>query len=315
MYKGVGWGASTFSTLTSFNNSSTFWSGFEYKYPETEIDWTNLYNFVEFVLYEDSLSFLNTYPEKFDPNNAVNYFIFLNLLRATDNAGKNIFIARYDLGEPYFYFPWDLDGTFGIIWDGSKENITNDILSNGFYARLLEDKRLNGFLDQLKRRWNKLRQNTVTLENLSRAFDTQYNYLKKNGVYERELLAWKSCAVFDENNLEYTYEWIENRLSYLDMVFNNPELMTTIYEQKRLNDESLNVYPNPAQSYFCVQKTDDGIKRLTLINMFGQTILTKSGYTSDDRINVSSLENGMYLLVADLNNGERISKKLIINRH
>lgn len=38
--------------------------------------------------------YLAGYPDRFELAYAVDYFIFFNLLRATDNTGKNLFIAR-----------------------------------------------------------------------------------------------------------------------------------------------------------------------------------------------------------------------------
>ena len=249
LYKGVSWGASTFTSLPQYDNNSEVWSGFEYEYPDDEINWTNIYELVDFVINEDSITFYENYQDKFKIDNAVNYFIFLNLLRATDNTGKNIFIARYNNDEPYFYIPWDLEGTFGMIWNGTKENITDDILTNGFYKRLILDNEENGFLEKLKRRWNELRHYIISVESIIEAFNTQFHYLKANGVYERELKAWSDCEFFDYNNIEYTYEWLENRLNYLDNIFNNPELLTSIQEDKLIEKIRFRIFPNPASIY------------------------------------------------------------------
>lgn len=105
LFKGVQVGASTFIEFPNVNPYSRFWGGFEIKYPSDTIVWGNIYDFVDFVVNEDSLSFYENYEDWFHLDNAVDYFIFMNLLRAIDNTGKNLYIARYTSGEPYFYVP------------------------------------------------------------------------------------------------------------------------------------------------------------------------------------------------------------------
>ncbi|MCG6187075.1 CotH kinase family protein [Maribellus maritimus] len=317
LYKGISWGASTFTSLPQYSNSNTLWSGFEYIYPEEEINWANIYDFVDFVVNEDSISFYNIYRNKFNLDNAVNYFLFLNLLRATDNTGKNIFIAKYADGEPFFYIPWDLDGTFGIIWNGTQENITNDVLTNGFYKRLLSDNSENGFVKKLQSRWTELRSNIFSLDNLIGAFNTQFCYLTTNGVYERELKAWENCDFFDYNNIEYTYGWLENRLNYLDKVFNNPALITHIAKHKLVNKtEELKIYPNPASWYFHFEavKDDCFIEKISIFNFLGQSSIIKMPHKNSGKIDISTLNEGIYLIVTDFNDGSREVKKLIIKK-
>jgi hypothetical protein len=304
LYSGESWGASTFSYLPIYFNYNRLWGGFEYEYPDSETNWSNLYSFVDFAINEDSIAFYNTYQTKFNLDNAVNYFIFLNLLRATDNTGKNIFVARYNAGEPYFYVPWDLDGTFGIIWNGMKEDISNDILTNGFYNRLLSDNKQNGFLEKLKDRWNELRTNTLSADSIIGAFNKYFKYLKVNGVYDRELKAWENCEYFDYNNIAYTQEWLEKRLSYLDKVFNHPELIYNFHENKPIDKKELVIYPNPASRYVYIDLNGNSsmIERITLVNFAGKS----SGIHLDannGRIDISNLVEGVYPVIVDFKNG------------
>ena len=108
-----------FTGAPSFDNLEDTWKGYEYDYPDI-IDWTELHKTVSFVVGTDEEMFLESVSSVFDIDNLVNYFIFLNLTRAEDNTGKNIFLAKYDVNEPYFYVPWDLDGIFGMRWDGVR---------------------------------------------------------------------------------------------------------------------------------------------------------------------------------------------------
>jgi len=315
LYKGVGWGASTFTSIPQYNNNSDFWSGFERKHPDDEINWANIYEFVDFVINEDDFDFYQNYRSQFNIDNAVNYFIFLNLLRATDNTGKNLYIGRYNIDEPYFYIPWDLDGTFGMIWNGTQENITDDILTNGFYKRLILDQEEFGFTDKLKKRWKELRDNIVTIESIIGIFNTQFNYLESNGVYERELRAWEDSDDFlDTNNIQYTSDWLESRLDYLDNVFNNPRLFTNTKIIYQIDKIGIKIFPNPASNYLNIEVSDDNImlKNISILNSLGQCLM----YCGHDNrnINVSGLNNGLYFVIADFENGYRQVEKFIIEK-
>ncbi len=218
LYKGITWGASTFSYAIDYDNNSLIWSGFEYKHPDEEINWANIHGLVSFVVNSTNKVFFDDYKNRFELDNLVDYYIFINLLRATDNTGKNLYIAKYDSNTKYFYVPWDLDGSFGTIYDGTNVNITNDILTNGFYGRLIYDFSPNGFREKLETKWLALRSGVIKHDFLMSLFTSNHDYLKNNGVYERENLAWTNYT-YNNTNLDYMSDWITNRLAYLDKIF------------------------------------------------------------------------------------------------
>ncbi|MEJ7663868.1 MAG: CotH kinase family protein [Hymenobacter sp.] len=139
LYKGAAWEAGTaFTTLPAYDNHSQLWAGFEYKEPSQQTEWKALHDFVGFVENSSDADFYSQYKTRFNLENAMDYFLFLNLMRATDNTGKNLYIAKYKPNEPYYYVPWDLDGVLGNDWQGLNTNVTNDILTNGMYQRLFK---------------------------------------------------------------------------------------------------------------------------------------------------------------------------------
>ena len=92
-----------------------------------------------------------------------------------DNTGKNIYVAKYDRGEPYFYVPWDLDGCFGTGWDGSNDSISYNILSNNFMDRVIELDPKNTKED-MATAWFDYRHTVLSYDSLSTAFWQQYRY-------------------------------------------------------------------------------------------------------------------------------------------
>lgn len=314
LYKGIGWGkgTTTFTYLANYSKNE-IWDGFECKYPDKNTSWLKLYGFADFVINADSTTFYGNYQSLFDIDNAVNYFLFLNLLRATDNTGKNLFIAKHDENTPYFYIPWDLDGAFGTIWSGERQNRTNDILINGFYERLIFDNTENGFVKRLKNRWNELRTDLITTDSILTSFNVQFNYLKNNGVYERESIAWGSQTV-DYSNIYYTKKWLEKRIIFLDSAFNNPAVLTNLNERLITSKTSLVVYPNPASQYLYYHTTygNQDLEKIAFYDHLGRPLNVNILLKNNGQINVSNIEKGIYLIVADFKNGYRETQKIVI---
>ncbi|WP_062542636.1 CotH kinase family protein [Rufibacter tibetensis] len=310
LYKGISWGeVNTFNKLYPFENSKDVWGGFEYKHPEEKIEWNNLYNFIDFVINSPESQFLDIYKEKFDQKNAIDYFIFLNLLWAADNTGKNLYIAKYDKGEPYFFVPWDLDGVFGRMWHGLPTEETNVILTNGFYDRLLNDCSSKGFGAKVKVRWANLRKSVITHDHIMRMFQLNHDFLKTNGVYDRESIAWPEFQ-YNPNELSYMSTWLKNHLSYLDNFFSNncPSLPSS--------NESLSVSitPNPANNYLKIAVDDySSPYRLTTKDIYGRVVSTTLVNSDTYILQTTTLSNGIYFL--NLQQGKTATTKKIMVSH
>lgn len=293
LYKGKDWGgAVTFTDLPPYNNDSLMWGGFEYKHPKKEIDWSNIHELVDFVINSTHQDFYMEYSNRFYLDNLVDYFIFLNLLRAADNYGKNIFIAKYDTNDKYFYVPYDLDGTFGIIWDGTNDNTTNDLISNGFYDRLMHDCSPDGFRDKLKGKWRELRSGIVNHDSLLSLLSSNYELLLNNGVYEREPMAWTDY-VLDSEGINYISTWLSNRLSYLDDEFSRPCIPLST-NGGNVSTGLFQIYPNPTNDlvHFDSEPTKD--YPVTVYNVYGQKVLQEIINSNNKTISLKHLNKGIY---------------------
>lgn len=191
LYKGTSWEATDFTSLPSYDNNSRIWGGYEFEYPDEDevTNWDNLYQFTDFVINSSESDFATGIWSSFIEANFIDYFLFLNLIRATDNTGKNIYLGRYNADEPYFYIPWDLDGCFETIWDGTDENITNDILTNGFMDRVISENPNNTIVHAAST-WFYYRNDIFRFNSLSNSITNQYIFLQENKIYERETLVY-----------------------------------------------------------------------------------------------------------------------------
>ncbi len=213
-------GASSFDSIPKKKNYLASWGGYDIKYPTpTNYYWDNVYPFTRFVIESDDTAFAKGIKDKFVINNAINYFLYINALRAPDNLGKNLYLIRYDAGEPYFYAPWDLDGSFGTIFSGKRISTTDDFLSNGLLRRLIATD-ADRFISKFQERWKTLRATEFSENKLLEKQRKTYNALKENLVFEREALAWDDF-IYDEEGLEYMQNWTKKRLLFLDDYIQN----------------------------------------------------------------------------------------------
>jgi spore coat protein H len=308
LYKGADWagGATVLTRVPDFDNSSTEWGGFEYKEPDEETNWTALHDFVDFVVNSPDADFYSQYRSKFNLANAVDYYIFLNLMRATDNTGKNIYIAKYKPGEPYYYVPWDLDGVLGNDWQGLNANITNDLLSNGLYDRLLKDNSPDGFRATLSARWAALRTSVLTSEGIVARLKKHSDYLLANKVYDREHLAWRTYE-YQAAQLTYPAEWLTRRLAYLDGIINPSSALATHAAATLV---PLQLYPNPASGSLRVAFGSKPCE-LSIQDLTGKTVLQKQLPGGNNQLDISMLPQGAYLVRVHSDAAAAVQKLLV----
>ncbi|MHA7055682.1 CotH kinase family protein [Aquimarina sp. M1] len=220
LYKASGYeGATMFKKLPDFNNIFPHWGGYEMEFPVIEYTyyWDELYAFTDFVLSASAEDFKNTIDQKININNTIDYFLLMNLLRATDNLGKNFYIAKADIDAPFFLVPWDLDGVLGTIIDGRHIATTDDILSNGLFDRLIKENP-NNYKAHLSARWQSLRENEFSNQKLHAKIDTWFTLFKDHRIYEREEKVWQP-KISKEEELSYLKDWLKKRLLFLDGYF------------------------------------------------------------------------------------------------
>ena len=303
LYKGSSWGgAVTFEELPSYNNEDRFWGGYEFKYPSEDAitDWNNIYEFTEFVMYSPKPDFESNIWSEFSKDNFIDYFLFLNLILAIDNTGKNIYVAKYKADELYFYVPWDLDGCFGTNWEGKNLNFTGGILTNGFMDRVINLNSDNTFI-HLAEKWFEYRDNLFSNDYLLGSISELYNYFQTNKIYERESIVYTNYA-FDDQSLDYILNWLESRLEYLDTYFES-----VLSAEMPLSPTTLTIYPNPAKDEVYISSIDDfSGKSYKIVNNLGQLVST--GTLISEQILIEKLGSGIYFLFID-----GISFKLIKN--
>ena len=223
LYKAEDWTMEThFEGIQEEPVASNVWQGFELKYPNddiTEENWETLRNFIDLVANSTDEVFSNSIEESLDIDNAICYFIFINLIQALDNTGKNQFIFRYDENYPLVFAPWDLDITLGnytaLPW--FEDDTINDIKTNDIFNRLY-DLDVNGYRNKVKSTWNNLNQLNLYSE-LSGLFNTKINPLINSNAINRENEKW-GLDIDSNTELYGINSWIQERINIFDNYIN-----------------------------------------------------------------------------------------------
>jgi hypothetical protein len=258
LYKGAQWsyevlmGHDTSSeTLTktaprSYDNTSKSdsWAGYEVKYPDVDderIDWSPLWNAVNFVATSDDTEFDNNIGAWFDFPVVTDYYLFLELIFATDNNGKNVYFYNYDIaGEKDAQMmglaPWDLDGTWGRNWDGTNSatgaeqsylTLTgNRKATHTLFLRLFASTYWN-WENQLRNRYIQLRNTYFDEAALTQRFTDYERLFVESGADLREEKAWSQYHTDITDDVDYIRDWIHSRLTYLD---NQYDFATSLHD-------------------------------------------------------------------------------------
>lgn len=193
-------------------------------------DWVNAFCKMELYSYEEGESLLNM-------ENAIDYNLFTLLICGVDNIQKNVYlIAEYQDDGNYQFkkVPWDMNASWGNLW------IENEACNNTIYnPALIRDVNTwctdistlyfygeTKIAEQLKERWKEFRdKGIITKERLKEMADAQFGYLYASGAYDRNYARWKNGVKYWQD--EYIYEYMDGRIDFLDMYFEN------LYEETR----------------------------------------------------------------------------------
>ena len=183
-------------------------------YPRNELNWDPLAELRKTVVLKSEEEFSASIESMIFLENVADHYIFINLLLAYDNVGKNNFYARYSSDSRFFIVPWDLDYTWGRKWE-MLDSGPRGMAGNYLHWRLLENQELD-FQELVSERWNNYRKSVFQLDSLIESVDRHYKVLKNSGAIDRENKRWADVDIDLEYEYAYICNWIEQRLQVLD---------------------------------------------------------------------------------------------------
>lgn len=218
------------------------WCNYELKYPdyaEEAVEFGPMYNAVNFVCTSSQSDFESGVKSYFDFATTRDYYLFIDLLMATDNHGKNMFYYVYDHSKSDLVgmAPWDLDGTFGINWAGST-SYTSDATQDldtflwehehgqmGLYDKLALSTTLS-WDNYLAARYATLRRSQFQPAALAQRFATYASLFADSHADVREQNKWGRYHATIQTSATYAQKWVQERVAALDQKYDYGTLVT-----------------------------------------------------------------------------------------
>ena len=155
-----------------------------------------------------------------DMNNFLDFNLFCQWAAAVDNNDKNVFLLlKYDGGDyTLSLIPWDTDMSWGTVWDGSGFSYDFETSRTLSALRMEYDwiRQYHPDLDQqMARRWLELRENLLTMENMTAVLEQEQAILDASGAQQRDTDRW-GLYYEGEDSLENLYKSLEARLAWVD---------------------------------------------------------------------------------------------------
>ena len=151
--------------------------------------------------------------DNFDLNNFLNYKVFIAFIKGVDNNEyNNYYYYIQNKDGKLVKVPWDMDLTFGLTFNRVYEYENVDDM--GFDIYYYNSPELNNLI---KQRYNDLRKNKLSIENINSYLDEYKEQLLNSGASKRDSERWYQYDV--EQEIENVRTWIYARIMYLDDFF------------------------------------------------------------------------------------------------
>jgi len=190
-------------------------------YPDGDSGWQAMEKLHDFLLTADEAAFAEKIGDYLDLKAFVDYYLFCNLIGATDNMQKNMFIA-WD-GEKMYPMPWDLDAAFGRLYNAELSD-PQMMYSSPLFDRLLKTE---AFCLLLSERYAALREDYLP-ENVCARFTAYADRLSAGGALEREAARFsiytdvttqKSHQLDVYGEIEKIRDFMQQRIALMDAAF------------------------------------------------------------------------------------------------
>ena len=190
-------------------------------YPDGDDGWMAMEKLQAFLFEADDAAFAEKIGDYLDMTAFADYYLFCNLIGATDNMQKNMFIA-WD-GEKMYPMPWDLDAAFGRLYNAELSD-PQMWYSSPLFDRLLKTE---AFCQLLPARYAALREHYLP-ENVCARFTAYADVLSESGALEREAARFsvytdvttqKSHQLDVYGEIELIRDFMQRRIALLDAAF------------------------------------------------------------------------------------------------
>ena len=190
-------------------------------YPEDDTGWQAMEHLHAFLTEADDVAFAARIGEYLDLEAFADYYLFVNLIGATDNMQKNLFLA-WD-GERIYPMPWDLDAAFGRLYHAE---LSDPLMwySSPLFDRLLKTE---SFCELLAQRYALQREKFLP-ETVCARFIAYADVLANSGALSREaerfseytdITTQKTHRLDVYGEIDLIRSFMQQRIDLLDAAF------------------------------------------------------------------------------------------------
>ena len=208
--------------------NSSWTNGWEVEHCSTaDTEWarTSMNRLISFINSNDGAQFRAGIGQYLDVEATIDVMLYTYAICARDNSAKNILWATYD-GAKWIPSMYDMDGTFGMFWNGQFTNTISDMTpafrSNGTVTdnvdNALWQKLFDNYQSEIKERYFELREGALSMENIECRFDEFFASVPSS-LYTAEKQRWPSVPSHSTNNRDQIINFTRDRLIYMDSVF------------------------------------------------------------------------------------------------
>jgi subtilisin-like proprotein convertase family protein len=318
--------------------------GLAYHYPN-DVDITTeqkayIQNFIsqfETALYGPNFANTTTgYKKYLSQTSFLDYFIVNELARNNDGFKKSSYyhkdkdsnssMAKLKAG-PVWDFDWawkNIDecpifsATDGSGWAYLVNDCVPDVNSPGWYVRLLQDP---NFQNDLRCRWNLLRNTTLSLPSIFNYIDETAAYL--NQAQARHFEKWGNLGIptgtpeVDPDPNTFAGQvtrfknWIATRIAWIDENLPGDQSLCALSTSSQ--DAFLTqILPNPANAFLTIKVPNDTLKKVALLDITGKVILEIGANSNELSITLENINNGIYFCKIENNQNAIVVKKVVI---
>lgn len=217
-------------TATQFKAAATFNGDFDVEYitDENNTAWAlaSLNNLINACVNTDGANLDTTIAAMLDWQSAIDYYIFIGLIRGNDMIDKNYLLSTYD-GTKWFFGAYDIDSTYGLHTmgthffsvtfteeEGAQWNMNQLAARNRVFELIKMYK-----LDALKARYKELRETVMSEDNVSYMFRNFAGSIPKP-VLDEDNRVWPTIPNTNVNNVQQVIDWYRLRCQYIDAEVN-----------------------------------------------------------------------------------------------
>ncbi|WP_283604404.1 CotH kinase family protein [Ligilactobacillus salivarius] len=205
------------ATLDSKGNLSGDDFEVEYVTDEDNQSWvaTSLNNMIQEIMDADSKDDITL----LDVDSAINYLIFCLYAENTDGFAKNFLLDTWD-GNKWFVTAYDMDGTFGMMFDGKVMLSPWDYGINQIRkTNKLFDKLIKLFSQEIKDEWDKLHNSYLNESIIYYLISNKAKDIPQAAI-DADRTRWPGLPGTTMNNLNQILQWISTRTQFLQNEFN-----------------------------------------------------------------------------------------------